>query len=206
MLERVAAILDAVGGSAVSASELGRRTGLSVSTAHRLALSMVDYGFLRRDTSGGFRKGERFTHSTLESAAVVALSTLKEKTGETSQLWVRRGAERECLLSANSEQELRAMLPVGSRIPLPEGSAGRLLAAEAEALASVAERGWVESVGMRTSGLGSVSAPVMLDGEIIAAVCLAVPLARIQASPGADHGHLTVAAARQVTESITSAS
>jgi DNA-binding IclR family transcriptional regulator len=90
-LERAAAILDAVGRSAVSASELSRQTGLSVSTAHRLALQMVDYGFLRRSESGTFRLGDRFVRSALENAGLPVLQELRDRTGETAQLWVRRG-------------------------------------------------------------------------------------------------------------------
>jgi DNA-binding IclR family transcriptional regulator len=201
-LERAAAILDAVGRSAVSGSELSRRTGLSLSTAHRLALQMVDYGFLRRTEDGTFRLGQRFVRSALENAALPVLHELRDSTGETAQLWVRRGDERVCLLSADSRHELRATLPPGSRLPLPAGSSGRLLAADDEVLAELASAGWIESVGSRTPGLGSISAPVQTGEGIIAAVCLAMPLARVTASPGQDHGAVVVRAARRIEEAV----
>jgi DNA-binding IclR family transcriptional regulator len=201
-LERAAAILDAVGRSAVSASELSRQTGLSVSTAHRLALQMVDYGFLRRSESGTFRLGDRFIRSALENAGLPVLQELRDRTGETAQLWVRRGDERVCLLSADSQHELRAILPVGSRLPLPQGSSGRLLAAEDDTLAELATAGWIESVGMRTPGLGSISAPVQTDEGIIAAVCLAMPLARVVKSPGQDFGDQVIRAAERIAEAV----
>ncbi|MGN7252860.1 MULTISPECIES: IclR family transcriptional regulator [unclassified Arthrobacter] len=201
-LERAAAILDAVGRSAVSASELSRRTGLSLSTAHRLALQMVDYGFLRRTESGTFRLGQRFVRSALENAALPVLHELRDSTGESAQLWVRRGDERVCLLSADSRHELRATLPPGSRLPLPAGSSGRLLAADDEVLAELASAGWIESVGSRTPGLGSISAPVQTEEGIIAAVCLAMPLARVTGSPGQDHGAVVVQAARRIAEAV----
>ena len=201
-LERAAAILDAVGRSAVSASELSRQTGLSVSTAHRLALQMVDYGFLRRSESGTFRLGDRFVRSALENAGLPVLQELRDRTGETAQLWVRRGDERVCLLSADSQHELRAILPVGSRLPLPQGSSGRLLAADDDALAELATAGWIESVGMRTPGLGSISAPVQTDEGIIAAVCLAMPLARVVKSPGQDFGDQVIRAAERIADAV----
>ena len=201
-LERAAAILDAVGRSAVSGSELSRRTGLSLSTAHRLALQMVDYGFLRRTEDGTFRLGQRFVRSALENAALPVLHELRDSTGETAQLWVRRGDERVCLLSADSRHELRATLPPGSRLPLPAGSSGRLLAADDEVLAELASAGWIESVGSRTPGLGSISAPVQTGEGIIAAVCLAMPLARVTGSPGQDHGAVVVRAARRIEEAV----
>jgi DNA-binding IclR family transcriptional regulator len=199
-LERAAAILDAVGRSSASASELSRRTGLSLSTAHRLALQLADYGFLRRTEGGAFRLGDRFVRSALENAGIPALNDLRDQTGETAQLWVRRGDDRVCLLSVDSRHELRATLPPGSRLPLPQGSSGRLLAAEEDALAELAARGWIESIGSRTPGLGSVSAPVRTDDGIIAAVCLAMPLARVSESPGKDHGNLVVQAAERIAE------
>jgi DNA-binding IclR family transcriptional regulator len=201
-LERAAAILDAVGRSAVSASELSRQTGLSVSTAHRLALQMVDYGFLRRTDTGTFRLGDRFVRSALENAGMPVLQELRDQTGETAQLWVRRGDERVCLLSADSLHELRAILPPGSRLPLPQGSSGRLLAADDDALAELAAVGWIESVGTRTPGLGSISAPVQTDEGIIAAVCLAMPLARVITSPGKDHGDKVIQAAQRIAQSL----
>jgi DNA-binding IclR family transcriptional regulator len=201
-LERAAAILDAVGRSAVSASELSRRTGLSLSTAHRLALQMADYGFLRRAESGAFRLGDRFVRSSLENAGGPVLQDLRDRTNETAQLWVRRGDERVCLLSADSRHELRATLPSGSRLPLPHGSSGRLLVADEDALDELASTGWVESVGARTPGLGSVSAPVRTDEGIIAAVCLAMPLARVSESPGKDFGTLVIKAAERIAEAV----
>lgn len=201
-LERAAAILDAVGRSAVSASELSRQTGLSVSTTHRLALQMTDYGFLRRTETGAFRLGDRFVRSALENAGMPVLQELRDGTGETAQLWVRRGDERICLLSADSRHELRATLPPGSRLPLPEGSSGRLLAADDDALGELAAVGWIESVGTRTPGLGSVSAPVQTDEGIVAAVCLAMPLARVVASPGQDHGDEVIQAAQRIARTL----
>ena len=198
MLERVAMVLDAVEGSAASASELARRTGLSVSTVHRLALSMADYGLLRRNDDGDFKLGHRFVRTALESIAVPILTELRNATGETAQLWIRRGERRICRVSMDSQHELKATLPVGSVLDLPNGSSGRLLSYDPEALESVEEHGWVESVGRRTPGLGSVSAPVMLRDQMIATLCVAMPLVRAKVSPGLDFGEKIVRAARLV--------
>jgi DNA-binding IclR family transcriptional regulator len=163
---------------------------------------MADYGFLRRTEDGTFRLGQRFVRSALENAALPVLHELRDSTGETAQLWVRRGDERVCLLSVDSRHELRATLPPGSRLPLPAGSSGRLLAADDEVLAELASAGWIESVGSRTPGLGSISAPVQTGEGIIAAVCLAMPLARVTGSPGQDHGAVVVRAARRIEEAV----
>lgn len=198
MLERVAAILDAVETGPASASEIARQTELSVSTVHRLALSMTDLEFLRRDPDGRFRRGARFVRSALENAALPILTELRDHTGETTQLWVRRGDERVCLASAEGTQVLRATLPVGARVPLPLGSSGRLLAREDEAWEEITRTGWTQTIAGRTPGLGSVSAPVTVGGELVGAVCLIVPLARVRNTPGEDFGEHTVAAAARL--------
>lgn len=194
-LSRIAAILDSVEGAPTSASELARRSGLSVSTAHRLAVAMTEYGFLRRHDEGTFTLGARFVRPALVEAAMPILEALRDRSGETAQLWVRSGHDRICHATADSRQELRATLPVGTRLPLPAGSSGRLLASDPEALEELAARGWVESVGRRTPGLGSVSAPVRDGDDVVAAVCVAVPLPRVRRSPGTDWGAATVEAA-----------
>ncbi|MFI7397688.1 IclR family transcriptional regulator [Micrococcus luteus] len=205
MLERIAAILDAVESGPATATELARRTDLSVSTAHRLALSLTEYEFLSRDAEGRFARGARFLRSSLETTATPILAALRDRTQETSQLWVRSGDDRLCVASVDSPHMLRATLPVGDRQALPAGSPGRLLARDAEAWEQIARTGWVESVGARTPGLGSVSAPVTVDGELIGAVCVAAPLARVTKSPGEDFGAAAVAAAEHLARALTDA-
>lgn len=202
MLERICQILDAVEAEPGNASELARATGMSVSTVHRLSLSMASCGFLRRTGEGRFTLGHRFLRSALDNVALPYLQRLRSDTGETAQLWLRRGRYRVCRLSVDSQHELRATLPEGARLELPAGSSGRLLAEEPEALESVERDGWLESVGKRTPGLGSVSAPVVVNGRMLAVICLAMPLARVDRTPGKDHGEAVAAAARSIAEDL----
>jgi DNA-binding IclR family transcriptional regulator len=120
-------------------------------------------------------------------------------------LWIRRGDERICQLSVDSQHELKATLPEGSRLALPAGSSGRLLARETDALEEVAVTGWVESSGRRTPGLGSVSAPVLSRNQMIATICLAMPLSRVKESPGSDFGTAVVQAARRIEADLAQA-
>ncbi|MHA7207914.1 hypothetical protein [Arthrobacter sp. MDT1-65] len=64
--------------------------------------------------------------------------------------------------------------------------------------------GWVESIGVRTPGLGSVNVPVWKGEDMVAAVCLAMPLARVNESPGKDHGDLVILSAQRITEVMNS--
>ncbi|MGD6741741.1 IclR family transcriptional regulator [Streptomyces sp. BH106] len=197
VLDRVIAILDAVERAPMGSSELARHLGLSVPTAHRLAGAMVRHGLLRRDTEGRHHTGERFAVSALAGAAEPMLDELREETGETAQVWVRRGTDRLCLITIDSRQELRATLPAGTRLPLADGGSA------AQVLLGGVTGGWCESVSRRTPGLCSVSAPVVLHGEAVAAVCVAAPVARAgDGGPGALYGHLVAAAAARVARAI----
>ena len=199
VLDRVVAILDAVERRPMGSSELARHLGLSVPTAHRLAAGMVSHGLLRRDAEGRHHLGQRFAASRLADVATPVLEWLVRETGESAQLWVRRGDQRLCLVSAESESELRVFLPAGSALPQSEG--GSAAAALTEGDPSGSEQRWFESVSQRTPGLGSVSAAVRAHGEIIAAVCVAAPLPRVPA-PGEAFGHLVLQAAERVEKLV----
>ncbi|GAB3262649.1 IclR family transcriptional regulator [Arthrobacter pigmenti] len=202
MLERVTRILDAVEARPLSASTLAEQTALSISTAHRLANEMAGFGFLSRDDDGRFSLGTRFKVAPLELAARPTLIDLRYRTSETAQLWVRRGNVRLCLVTEDSHNELRATLPIGSRIELPTGSSGRILADGVGVREELARNGWVESVSERTPGLTSVSAPVIVHGNLLAAVCLAAPVTRSGEHPGAKYGIDVVHAAQEIMQTV----
>lgn len=203
VLDRVVAILDAVERTPMGASELARHLGLSVPTAHRLVSGMVQHGLLRRDAEGRHHIGRRFASSALAAASAPVLDELRHATGETAQLWVVRGVDRLCLVSAESDEELRATVPTGTLLALSaKGSAARVLTTVPPDSAHP-QRRWFESVSDRTPGLCSVSAGVRNGDEVIAAVCVSAPISRVQADgPGAQYGDLVVAAADQLESAL----
>lgn len=187
-LERTAAILDSVTTGPKLASQIARDTGLSLSTTHRLALAMVETGFLERLDDSTFGPGTRVSVGIREEFSYAPLWELSTEVNETVQLWVRSGSQRICQMSVEAPHELRITLPVGARLPLPAGSSGAILADTLEARTSLEKHGWVESEGNRVAGVGSVSAPITVDGRTLAAVCVAVPLNRVARSVGRDFG------------------
>ncbi|MGW1680956.1 IclR family transcriptional regulator [Saccharopolyspora sp. NPDC002376] len=197
VLDRSVAILDCVESNPMGTSDLARTLGLTTSTAHRLATALVAHGLLRRDSAGYFHLGPRFATSRLTEAARPILAELVAAAGESAQLWVRRADYRLCVVSIESAEELRASQPVGSLLPLPHGSAARVLLGEQ----APGGHGWVESVEARAPGVGSVSAPVRLHGDIAAAVCLSAPTQR-HPSPGQRFGADVVAAAVRIESAL----
>ena len=199
VLDKGVALLDVVERQPMTVSELSRELGMTLTTCHRLTTALTSHKLLRRDDEGRFHLGHRFTTSSLVEVGTPVLRELRDETGETVQLWVRRGDARLVVLSVDSEHELRAAMPVGSQVPLSEGgSAALVLQAVRPAQGHAAASAWAESVATRTPGLGSVSAPVHQHGDVLAAVCLVAPLARLRHSPGVDYGDRVLAAARRL--------
>jgi DNA-binding IclR family transcriptional regulator len=81
---------------------------------------------------------------------------------------------------------------------MDKGSAGRALAADPQTLA----RGWSESVEERELGVASVSAPVFLDGAVVAAVSVSGPVERTTRAPARRYASLVVAAAQEVSAAL----
>ncbi|XVQ06241.1 IclR family transcriptional regulator [Spirillospora sp. CA-255316] len=203
VLDRVMAILDAVEAQPMGASELARTLALSVPTAHRLVSAMVKHGLLQRDPEGRHHIGPRFAASALSAAAMPVLEDIRDRTGETTQLWLPRGSDRLCVASADSREEIRATLAVGTVLPLSDkGSAAQVLASDPPDQEHPRRR-WFQSISQRTPGLCSVSVGVRYRGTVIAAICLAAPAFRVDShGPGAQYGALIEEAAARLEAAI----
>ena len=193
VLDKAVTILDAVEDAPLTLADLVGATGLSRATAHRLASALEVHGFVARDTDGRFTVGPRIAGRSLAQAARPALEALRDATGESVQLYVRRGDLRVCVVSLESPHSLRTIVPVGAALPMGRGSAGKVLRDEAP---------WAESVEEREKGVASVSAPVTEDGRVVAAVSVSGPVERTTRSPGRRYAKAVVAAARAVEDAL----
>ncbi|GIU97673.1 MAG: IclR family transcriptional regulator [Actinomycetota bacterium] len=236
VLDRCVAILEAVANGARTAGEVASRTSLPRSTTHRLLVALVAHGLLARAAGDGFRLGPRLralagSAEEPDPAAVAGpvLERLAATTGESAQLYIRVGDERVCVASAQSTNELRTIVPVGARLPITHGSAGKVvmawlepeerrrLAARVEPrtpatptgeqllreLASIRRRGWAVSLGEREAGVGSVSAPVVApDGSLVGVVSISGPVTRLDRRRSARLAPAVVEAARALGHAI----
>jgi DNA-binding IclR family transcriptional regulator len=181
-------------------AELTASTGMPRATAHRLAAALEQHGLVRRDASGRWCLGLALVglgHAAaagfpLADLARPVLTTLRDDTGESVQLFVREGEGRRCVVSLQSAHGLRWIVPEGALLPLRVGSAGRVLSGQ------LGPEGWVESVEEREAGVVSVSAPVTDGGRLLAAVSVSGPVERLSRQPGVRYGAAVVAAARAV--------
>ena len=220
VLDKSVSVLDAVRSGAGTLAELTASTGLSRATAHRLAVALEVHRLLARDAGGRWRLGPRLgelaggpAEDVLLRRAGPVLDRLRETTGESAQLYLRRGDVRVCIAAAERGSGLRDTVPVGAELPLTAGSAGQVLLAWAQddpllhgaaftgrVLAEVRRRGWAASAGEREAGVGSVSAPVRdAAGAVLAAVSVSGPLERLTRSPGRLHAAAVCAAGAELS-------
>ena len=208
VLDKAVRVLAALEGGPLPLAGVVDATGLTRATAHRLAVALEAHGLVRRDEEGRFSLGLRLIglgHAAAEQVpgwldARPALAWLQGETGESVQLFVRDGDERVCVESLEAPHELRTIVPVGARLPLDRGSAGRILRPGAPA---VGPDGWVESVGERQEGVASVSAPVAdPGGRVVAAVSVSGPIDRTTRAPGRRYGAAVVEAAARISASL----
>ena len=194
VLDKAAAVLDALEAGPMTLTELVEATGLARATAHRLAAALEVHGFVGRDGDGRFQHGPRLAQPGLPTVARPALEALRDATGESVQLYVRRGAQRLCVEALESPHGLRTIVPVGAVLPLDVGSAGKVLREDPASL----KRGWAESVEERQKGVASVSAPVWDDGRLVASVSVSGPVDRTTRAPGRRYAKAVAEAARAV--------
>lgn len=207
VLDKAMDVLHAVAERPCNLLELCERTGLPRATAHRLAVGLEVHRMLSRDEDGMWRPGPLLGElgatvvDPLIKASAHVLSQLRDRTGESIQLYRREGAERVCIASAEPPAGLRDTVPTGSRLPMSAGSGAKVLAAWAadsvrrdllrgaqfneRSLAEVRKRGWAQSVAEREPGVASVAAPIRdTRGTVVAAISVSGPTDRIGRHPG----------------------
>ncbi len=195
MLDKAVSVLDAVEAGPRSLAGLVEATGLSRATAHRLAVALEVHRLLGRDSAGRFVLGPRLTGLDLPTLARPALEALRDATGESTQLYVRRGDRRLCIASLESPHGLRTIVPVGMSLPLDVGSAGKVLRGGAG--------DWAQSVEERERGVASVSAPVRdAAGRTVAAVSVSGPIERTTRAPGRRYGAAVTDAAAAIAAAL----
>ncbi|MDP1794122.1 MAG: IclR family transcriptional regulator [Acidimicrobiales bacterium] len=199
VLDKSVAVIDALASGPLALNDLAAAAGMPRATTHRLASALEAHGFVDRDNAGRFVLGPRLVGSDLATVAAPILAGLRDTTGESAQLYVRRGDTRVCVLAAESPHSLRTIVAVGSVLPLARGSAGKVLQGQAPAT------GWVASVEEREAGVASVSAGVTHHGEVVAAVSVSGPVDRLGRAPGKTHGAAVLDAARAIERALTHA-
>ena len=120
-------------------SEIARRTGLPLSTTHRLLAELCAAGALERDGGGTYRVGLRLWEIAslaprgvpLREAALPFLEDLYEVTHENVQLGVREGHDVIYIERIAGRRAVGVLTRVGGRFPLHASGIGLVLLAHA---------------------------------------------------------------------------
>jgi DNA-binding IclR family transcriptional regulator len=201
VIDKGVVILCALARTPLDLAALQDETGLPRATAHRLAVALESHGLVRRDPQGRFCLGFELIRLgraaedqfPLADLARPILTSLRDATGESVQLYVPEGESRRCVVSLESTHGLRWIVPQGALLPMDRGSAGRVLQGDESA----------ESVEEREPGVASVSAAVRdRRGQITAAVSLSGPVERLSRQPARRFGRVVSEAARAVTAAV----
>ena len=120
-------------------SELARRSGLPLSTSHRLLAELVGWGALRREDDGSYVLGRRMWEIGLLAPIQVEvreiaspfLSDVFAATRATVHLAVREGTQALYVERLSGHRSVPVMSSVGSRLPLHATGVGKVLLAHA---------------------------------------------------------------------------
>ena len=203
VLDKAFVVLNALVARPLSLSESVEATGIHRATCHRLLSALEHHGAVRRNNEGlyclgptlaGLGRGAAVQFPFLERAREIA-TEIRDRTGESVQVFIAETDGRRCVISLESPNGLRWIVPEGSLFPLSRGSAGKVLSAK------TAPASWVESVEERVKGVASVSAPILdADGHVIAAISISGPLERMSRTPGAKFGTVVVRGAKTLSQ------
>lgn len=124
---------------ALTLTEIARRAGLPLSTAHRLVGELTAWGALERGDDGRYRIGLRLWEVGalaprslgLRESAMPFLTDLQEVTGENVQLAVLDGCDAVYVERLSGRGAVNVITRVGGRLPLHATGVGLVLLAHA---------------------------------------------------------------------------
>lgn len=143
VIDRVVRVLSTFSNTrtAQTPSDIGRRAGLPVSTAHRLVTDLVASGLLERDEDGRVRLGMRLWELAmrgswalrLRQAALPHIDHVTDVVRQSTQLAVIENEDALFLERMSAPSAGRNLAHVAGRLPLHTSSAGLVLLAHAPA-------------------------------------------------------------------------
>ncbi|MDH5324839.1 MAG: IclR family transcriptional regulator [Gammaproteobacteria bacterium] len=140
VIDRSARLMEAIAGANRPASLkiLSAETGLHPSTAFRILASLIDIGFVERDSAGHYFIGRKIRHLSnsvrrgvdIREEARDIMENLRDEIGETVNLTVREGDEVIYIERVSPNRMMRVEQVIGSRAPLHVTAVGKLMLGE----------------------------------------------------------------------------
>lgn len=193
----------------LSVSEISEITDISVSTAYRMATSLVSLGYLNKNAPDKtyslgwklirlFSAMNTFTENELITTGSPYVFELSEKFNENASIYVMMQRSRVCLYRVEGTQEVRNIVKPGDTTDITLGSPGKVLLAFSPEetweifapasdanyigkLRTIREQGYAVTDSEHTPGASSISAPIFGHNQkIIAALTLSGPSFRFK--------------------------
>lgn len=218
----------------LSLSDIRRLTGMPNSTVARLVRTLVASDLLQR-TGDDYCVGLRVLSwasaasagSELLVAAEPVAAQLRDVTGETTGLYIRRGTTRVAVIVKLSPRSIIYRSDVGQLMPMHLGAAGKVFMAHDERVLNavlvdtldqapgdsrvaldrqldfVRANGWLLTEEERETGLNSMAAPVFdATGSVVAAIAVGGPSFRLDQEAAEEFGPLVAEAARALSRRL----
>ena len=118
VLDKAVQVLRATTASPSGLADLCTATGLPRATAHRIAVGLEVHGLLARDAAGRWRPGLLLgilaagAPDPLVAAGADVLPALRDRTGESVQIYRPEGLSRICVAVAEPASGLRDTVPL----------------------------------------------------------------------------------------------
>lgn len=222
-------------------STLAADTGQSPATLYRILTTLEGRGLVEFDAESqvwyigarAFVIGARFLRRTsLVERARPILRKLMERTGETANLGVQKGADVLFLSQVETHASIRAFFPPGTLSPMHASGIGKALLAEMDDdrltrtlsdralqsftdhtitslealrvdLAMIRERGFSIDAEERNLGMRCIAAPVFdMSQEAVAGISVSGPTTRVDLPSTAELSRAVIDAARELSYAV----
>lgn len=225
----------------VGVGELSRRLRMPKTTVQRALQTLSTAGWICPSgaevttwvlTSRAFHIGQRAPQDlSVRDAALPVMRELRKETGETAHLMVLQGDRAVLIEKVETEHPIRAVITLGSGVPLHGSSNGKAMLAhrspdEVRAiigdhldrytektivdwdefmaeLARVRERGWATNDGEWRTDIAAVASPIFdHEGRTQASLSISTPGSRMTPELRPTYGALVTEAAQRISATL----
>jgi IclR family transcriptional regulator, KDG regulon repressor len=224
-------------GGELSLSDISKEVGLHKSTVHRLLSSLQSKGFVRKNTQSdkymlGWSVLELLSNvnqsNDLSTLALPEMTRLRDLTGETVSLYIRRQTERIRVQAIESTEPIRNVVTIGRTYPLFIGASGKVLLAfsdpslvdvvlckedipsdfiHEEFLAQLDKircDGYAISIQERDKGAAAIAAPIFgHNRECVSALSISGPVSRFTIGKMSEYVDTLLSSAAWITKLLS---
>jgi IclR family transcriptional regulator, KDG regulon repressor len=221
----------------LSLSDISKEVGLHKSTVHRLLSSLQGKGFVRKNAQSdkyilGWSVlellGNVYQSNDLSTLALPEMTRLRDLTGETVSLYIRRQTERLRIQAIESTEPIRNVVTVGRTYPLFIGASGKVLLAFSDSsfvdvvlqkedipddfnheefvaqLDKIRCDGYAISIQERDQGAAAIAAPIFgHNRECAYALSISGPVSRFTVSEMTEHVDTLLSSAAWITKLLS---